>query len=113
MAEETARRAHASVAEPAQPAFEHRPPRPAARAPNGNAAAGRVSGGIAGVRDFTFADDLANLERGRPSMPAGEVYFLAHGGAAFAGAVVFTEAAGAGGAAPSSDFEPATSLLAS
>ena len=59
------------------------------------------------------ADDLANLERERPSVPAHELYFFAHGGAALAGAVVFTEAAGAGGAAPSSDFEPATSLLAS
>ena len=113
MAEEAARRAHASVAEPTEPTLEHRPPRPAARAPDGDAAAGRVSGGIAGVRDLTTADDLANLERGRPSMPAGEVYFLAHGGAAFAAAGAAAFAAGAGGAAPPSDFEPATSLLAS
>ena len=104
----------APVANPSQVALEHRPPRTAARAPDSDAAAGRVSGGIAGVRDFTSADDLANFERGRLATPTqGVDYFFAHGGAAFAGAVVFTEADGAGGVAPSSAFEPATSLLAS
>ena len=66
------------------------------------------------MRDFAPADDLANLKRGRLATPTqGMDYFFAHGGAAFVGAEAFGAAAGAGGAAPSRLFDPATSFDAS